>query len=160
MRKFTWNQFIKIWSGQFGITPEEASKILEKNWLDKNYTSYGGNIWKDSKNREYFKSYIQHVYSYMKDYNIKWEAALLELFKDQDERTGALMVDMNLPRLERKTPRTFAKLIGQWRTEFIEKGWIGEGNLWDKPMIKRAKLLEKKLSRIGLLKKTKKKNKK
>ena len=159
MSKLTWKQFLAIWSDQFGITPEEASNILEKNWLDKNYTAYSGNIWKDPDNKKAFKNYVQYVYSYMRDYDIKWEAALLELFADKDKTSLQTLTYMNVPHHTWK-PRTFAKLIGQWRIEFIEKGWIGEDFMWDKPMIKRAKLVEKKLSKSGLLKKKKKKNKK
>ena len=159
MGKLTWKQFLAIWSDQFGITPEEASNILEKNFLGKDYTSYGGNIWKDPSNKKAFKNYIQYVYSYMRDYDIKWEAALLKLYEEEDDRTLDVLFEMQVVHSTWK-PRTFAKLIGQWRIEFIEKGWIDEDFVWGKPMIKRAKLVEKKLSKSGLLKKKKKKNKK
>ena len=49
MGKLNWNLFVNIWRN-FGIEPEEASEILVKNWLDKNYTTFKGNIWKDKRN--------------------------------------------------------------------------------------------------------------
>ena len=32
MGKLTWEQFISIWDGQFGITPTETSALLEKHF--------------------------------------------------------------------------------------------------------------------------------
>ena len=49
MGKQTWKHFVALWS-RFGIKPEEATEILVKNWLDKNYTSLNGNLWQDKRN--------------------------------------------------------------------------------------------------------------
>ena len=147
MGKLTWEQFISIWDGQFGITPTETSALLEKHWLDKNYTTTFGNM---------FKKYIKYVYAYMEDNNLFWRSALLELFEEKDGFTIDVLIFMNVPHASWK-PVTFAKYIGQWRSDFIVKGWLPKDENEYKPMIKNIKSAEKKLKKSGLLLKKKKK---
>jgi hypothetical protein len=49
-------------------------------------------------------------------------------------------------------PVNFAKLVGQWRQEFVDRGWLDK---FDKPEII-IKRIEKTLKRAKLLKKKKK----
>jgi len=156
MGKLTWKQFISIWDGQFGITPTETSALLEKHWLDKNYTTTFGNMFKDKQNVFMFKKYIKYVYEYMADNNIGWRSALLKLFEEQDLKTIQCLIFMNVPHSSWK-PVTFAKYIGQWRSDFIVKGWLPKDENEYKPMIKNIKSAEKKLKKSGLLLKKKKK---
>ena len=69
MGKQTWKHFVALLS-RFGIKPEEATEILVKNWLDKNYTSLNGNLWKDKRNRVYFIKLVHYIYAYMKKKNM------------------------------------------------------------------------------------------
>ena len=156
MGKLTWKQFISIWDGQFGITPTETSALLEKHWLDKNYTTTFGNMFKDKQNVFMFKKYIKYVYEYMADNNIGWRSALLKLFEEKDGFTIDVLIFMNVPHASWK-PVTFAKYIGQWRSDFIVKGWLPKDENEYKPMIKNIKSAEKKLKKSGLLLKKKKK---
>jgi len=153
MGKLTWEQFISIWDGQFGITPTETSALLEKHWLDKNYTTTFGNMFKNKENVFMFKKYIKYVYAYMEDNNLFWRSALLKLFEDKDSFTIDVLIFMNVPHASWK-PVTFAKYIGQWRSDFIVKGWLPKDENEYKPMIK-SEL--KKLKKSGLLLKKKKK---
>lgn len=41
-----WEQFGMFW-GARGLGPEEASNILAENWLEKGWTNYSHNIFKD-----------------------------------------------------------------------------------------------------------------
>ena len=156
MGKLTWEQFIAIWDGQFGITPTETSALLEKHWLDKNYTTTFGNMFKNKENVFMFKKYIKYVYAYMEDNNLFWRSALLELFEEKDGFTIDVLIFMNVPHASWK-PVTFAKYIGQWRSDFIVKGWLPKDENEYKPMIKNIKSAEKKLKKSGLLLKKKKK---
>ena len=153
MGKLTWEQFISIWDGQFGITPTETSALLEKHWLDKNYTTTFGNMFKNKENVFMFKKYIKYVYAYMEDNNLFWRSALLKLFEDKDSFTIDVLIFMNVPHASWK-PVTFAKYIGQWRSDFIVKGWLPKDENEYKPMIK-SEL--KRLKKSGLLLKKKKK---
>ena len=153
MGKLTWKQFISIWDGQFGITPTETSALLEKHWLDKNYTTTFGNMFKNKENVFMFKKYIKYVYAYMEDNNLFWRSALLKLFEEKDIFTIDVLIFMNVPHASWK-PVTFAKYIGQWRSDFIVKGWLPKDENEYKPMIK-SEL--KKLKKSGLLLKKKKK---
>ena len=54
-QKQTWKHFVALWS-RFGIEPQEASEILVKNWLEKNYTVPYGNIFRDKENRKDFNT--------------------------------------------------------------------------------------------------------
>ena len=153
MGKLTWEQFIAIWDGQFGITPTETSALLEKHWLDKNYTTTFGNMFKNKENVFMFKKYIKYVYAYMEDNNLFWRSALLKLFEEKDIFTIDVLIFMNVPHASWK-PVTFAKYIGQWRSDFIVKGWLPKDENEYKPMIK-SEL--KKLKKSGLLLKKKKK---
>ena len=152
----SWKHFAALWS-RFGIKPEEASKILVKNWLEKNYTISYGNIWKDTQNRKDFLKYVDYVYGYMGSNNIRWRAACLELCKTQDANTKNILILLKVPGAVLQdaikiTPVNFAKLVGQWRQEFIDRGWLDE---FDKPQII-IKRIEKTLRRAKLLKKKKK----
>lgn len=156
MRKQSWRHFAALWS-KFGIEPEEATEILTKNWLEKNYTIAYGNIWKDKQNRKDFLEYVDYVYNYMRHHKIRWRAALLELCKSHDVRTNRLLTDLKVPGAVKQnvlsiTPVNFAKLVGQWRQEFIDRGWLDK---FDKPEII-IKRIEKTLKRAKLLKKKKK----
>ena len=153
----SWKHFAALWS-RFGIKPEEASKILVKNWLEKNYTIAYGNIWRDRQNRIDFLEYVDYVYGYMRSSNIRWRAACLELCKSHDARTNRLLTNLKVPGATKinaitMKPVNFAKLVGQWRQEFVDRGWLDK---FDKPEII-IKRIEKTLKRAKLLKKKKKK---
>ena len=155
MGKQSWKHFVALWS-RFGIKPEEATKILEKNWLEKNYTIAYGNIWKDKQNRKDFIEWVEYVYTYMRQNEIRWRSACLELCKIQDVQTKKMLVLLKVPGSVvhgsiNITPVNFAKLVGQWRQEFIDRGWLDE---FDKPQII-IKRIEKTLRRAKLLKKKK-----
>jgi hypothetical protein len=153
---FTWLHLKKIWGDQFGITPTEVSALLEKHWLDKGYTVTFGNMFKDKNNVAMFKKYIKYVYEYMGDNEIHWRAALLELFTNKDSFTIDVLIYMNVPHASWKAV-TFAKYIGQWRSDFIVKGWLPKDEYSNKPMIKKVKSLTRSLKSKGLLVKKKKK---
>ena len=127
-QKQTWKHFVALWS-RFGIEPQEASEILVKNWLYKNYDTSYGNIWKDKENRKYFINLVNYIYKHMKYKNLKWRAACLDLAK--------------------KKPETIAKLLGQFRQEFFDRGWLDSS---ERPEIQS----EKSLRRLKLLKKKRK----
>ena len=76
-QKQSWKNFVALWS-KFGIEPQEASEILVKNWLYKNYDTSYGNIWKDKENRKYFINLVNYIYTHMKYKNLKWRAACLD----------------------------------------------------------------------------------
>ena len=152
----SWKHFAALWS-RFGIKPEEASKILVKNWLEKNYTIAYGNIWKDTQNRKDFLKYIDYVHGYMRSSNIRWRAACLELCKTQDASTKNILILLKVPGAVLQdeiiiSPVNFAKLVGQWRQEFIDRGWLDEGV---KPEIVIPRI-EKTLRRAKLLKRKRK----
>jgi hypothetical protein len=156
MSKLTWEHLKTIWGDQFGITPAEVSSLLEKHWLAKDYTTTFGNMFKDKKNVFMFKKYIKYVYGYMEDNNIHWRSALLKLFEDKDKFTIDVLIFMNVPHASWKSV-TFAKYVGQWRSDFITKGWLPKDENEFKPMVKTIKSAEKKLKKSGLLLKKKKK---
>ena len=155
-KNLTWNRFIKIWRDQFNISPEEANLLLKKHWLNENYTTTFGNMWKDRENRHFFKEIVTYVYECMEENNIHWRAALLKLFKEQDTYIINRLIFMNVP-FEIWKPVTFAKYIGLWRSEFIVQGWLPQDEYFNQPMVKNIKLAEKKLKKSGLLSKKKKK---
>ncbi len=70
----TWKLFVNIWS-RFGIEPEEASEILVKNWLDKNYTTLNGNIWKDKRNMKLFLKTCSLYLCISETKKLRWRAA-------------------------------------------------------------------------------------
>jgi len=151
-----WVRFVDMWK-RFGLTSKEASEVLDKNWLEKNYTIAYGNIWKDKENRKDFIEWVDYVYEYMRYSEIRWRSACLELCETQDVQTKKMLVLLKVPGSVvhgsiNITPVTFAKLVGQWRQEFIDRGWLDE---FDKPQII-IKRIEKTLRRAKLLKKKKK----
>jgi|TARA_R100001163_G_C5064870_1_gene202610 hypothetical protein len=154
MGKQTWKHFVALWS-RFGIKPEEATEILVKNWLDKNYTTLNGNLWKDKRNRVYFIKLVHYIYAYMKKKNIRWRAACLKLANNGDPGLAdALTLMKVIPATETVSMSavTCAKLLGQWRQEFFDNGWL---NYDERPEIK-IKRVEKSLRRAKLVKKKKK----
>ena len=163
-KDLSWQWLKLIWGDQYGITPTEVSALLEKHWLKENWTVYQGHMWKNPQNVEQFKKYVQYVYSYMTKNKIHWREALLKLFKDNDLKTAALLLELNISTVkdfqeDSKSPYskwkavTFAKYIGQWRNDFLMAGWLHDV----KPMIKEVKSLKKDLKLKGLLTKKKKK---
>ena len=156
MAKQTWDHFVKLWKN-FGIEPEEATEILVKNWLDKNYTSLNGNLWKDKRNRKYFLNLVNYIYDYQKKKKLLWRAACLKLINDGDPfLANALTLMKVIPPTETvsMSPATCAKLLGQWRQEFFDKGWL---NYDTRPEIIRSR---KALERKGIIPKAKKKKRK
>ena len=159
----TWTSFVKFWKAR-GLTPERASKVLSANLLDKNYTptatlSGYGFIWDDKTNRKIFKSMVDYIYYHMRKNKMKWNAALIDLWKKEDEELIKGLDNMLVPGLFKKdgtlawTPKTFAKHIGQWRQLFFDRGWL---NYDERPEIK-IKRIEKTLLKAKVLKKKKKK---
>lgn len=84
---------VKSWHGC-----QKATKILVKNWLEKNYTIAYGNIWKDTQNRENFLKYVDYVHGYVRHNNIRWRSACLKLCKDNDRKTGDMLLDLKVLR--------------------------------------------------------------
>ena len=152
----SWAQLEAIWGDQFGITPSDVSSLLEKHWLDKNYTATYGNMFKDKNNIFMFKKYINYVYKYMAANDIYWRAALLKLFNDKDDNTINTLIYMNVPHASWKAV-TFAKNIGIWRSDLMAKGYLPKDENFNKPIITKAKSLQKDLKLKGLLTKKKKK---
>ncbi|HCI71688.1 MAG TPA: hypothetical protein DHV30_14300 [Balneola sp.] len=152
--KQTWQHFVALWSS-FGLQPGEASEILVKNWLDKNYSTVYGNLWKDRRNRVYFKNLVNYIYRYQKKKNLMWRAACLELIDDGNLFLADSLVLMKIipPTKTVSMGRaTVAKLLGQWRQEFFDHGWLDQH---DRPEIK-IRRIEKTLRRAKLVKKKKK----
>ena len=115
---------------QRGIKAAEAFEILSKHILEnkENYTYNKFYIFGDKQNRKIFIS-MDYVYWYMEEKNIKWEAALKELCKNQDEQMIIGLREMLVPGSVKQSqiawsPATFAKRMKQWRTYFFEKGWL------------------------------------
>jgi hypothetical protein len=150
MGKLNWNLFVNIWRN-FGIEPEEASEILVKNWLDKNYTTFKGNIWKDKRNIKLFKDLVKFIYAYQKHKKLRWIAAIHKLVKTNNVTVRNYLIFLKLQGDSSKielSPVTCSKLLGQFRQEFIDNGWLDS---FDKPEIR----IEKTLRRAKLLKKKK-----
>lgn len=161
-KDLSWAWLKKIWGDQYKVTPKDIHGLLMKHWLKENYSVTFGHMWKDPENIKEFKKYVQYVYAYMEENKIQWRAALIKLFNKNDEYTGSLLLFLNISTVEDvKTPFkewkavTFAKYIGQWRSDFMVKGWLPKDDV--KPMIKKVKSLDKKLKKSGLLSKKKKK---
>ena len=165
-KDLSWQWLKLIWGDQYGITPSEVSSLLEKHWLKENWTVYQGHMWKNPQNVEQFKKYVEYVYSYMTKNKIHWREALLKLFKDNDLKTAALLLELNISTAQdfdvnSKSPYskwkavTFAKYIGQWRNDFMMAGHLPKDDV--KPMIKEVKSLKRDLKLKGLLTKKKKK---
>ena len=81
------------------------------------------------KNRKIFISMVDYVYWYMEKKNIKWEAALKELCKKQDQEMIIGLREMVVPGAVVKSqiawsPNTFAKRMKQWRSYFFETLYI------------------------------------
>ena len=149
MGKQSWKHFVELWS-KFGIEPEEASEILVKNWLDKNYTVSYGNIFKDNGNREYFLGLVEYIYAHMKHKKLRWRAACLDLAKKGDEWLVTRLELMKaIPQKSywKLSPVTVAKLLGQWRQEFFDRGWLDSSErpeIQSEKSLRRSKLLKKK----------------
>ncbi len=146
--KQSWKNFVALWS-RFGIEPQEASEILVKNWLDKNYTSSYGNIWRDKENRTYFIKLVNYIYEYQKKKNLKWRAACLDLAEKGDLFLANSLVLMKVippTYFVKMSTNTVAKLLGQFRQEFFDRGWLDNAA---RPEI----VIEKTLRRTKLLKK-------
>ena len=158
--KLTWKQFVEFWSAR-GLKPSEAAKVIFDNWYTKNYTVSYGNIWKDPNNRKVFKSYVEYVYWYMERNNLRWKEALLQLAANQDDTTLTMLMECNVPRaftwkeirgkgMKFKwtiKPKNFAKLVGQWRQEFFDRGWLDNSErpeIQSEKSLRRSKLLKKK----------------
>ena len=158
--KLTWDYFVEFWSRR-GLTPGEAAKVIYDNWYTKNYTVSYGNMWKDPINRKIFKSYVEYVYWYMQKNKLKWEKALLKLAASHDDESLTMLIECNVPRAfeyevvkgkgmkfrwEMK-PSTFKKLVGQWRQEFFDRGWLDNSErpeIQSEKSLRRSKLLKKK----------------
>ena len=158
MGRVSWNFLIKFFE-QRGINAAEAFEILSKHILEnkENYTSNKFYIFGDKQNRKIFISMVDYVYWYMEEKNIKWEAALKELCKNQDEQMRIGLSEMLVPGSVIKneiawSPATFAKRMKQWRTYFFEKGWL---NYDMRPEIIRSR---KALESKGVIKKAKRKS--
>ena len=150
-QKQSWKNFVALWS-KFGIEPQEASEILVKNWLYKNYDTSYGNIWKDKENRKYFINLVNYIYKHMKYKNLKWRAACLDLAKKGDLVLADRLVLMKVippTYFVKKKPETIAKLLGQFRQEFFDRGWLDSS---ERPEIQS----EKSLRRLKLVKKKRK----
>jgi len=111
----------------------------------------------DKDNRKIFISMVDYVYWYMEKKNIKWEAALKELCKKQDQEMIIGLREMVVPGAVVKSqiawsPNTFAKRMKQWRSYFFEKGWLHYDM---RPEIIRSR---KALERKGVIKKAKRKS--
>ena len=148
-RKQSWKNFVELWS-KFGIEPEEASEILVKNWLDKNYDTSYGHIWKDKTNRKYFIGLVEYIYEHMKYKKLRWRAACLDLAKKGDLVLADRLVLMRVippTYFVKKKPETIAKLLGQFRQEFFDKGWLDSSErpeIQSEKSLRRSKLLKKK----------------
>ena len=88
--------------------------------------------------------------------DIYWRAALLKLFEDKDDNTINTLIYMNVPHASWKAV-TFAKNIGMWRSDLMAKGHLPKDENFNKPIITKAKSLQKDLKLKGLLTKKKKK---
>ena len=155
-KDLSWAQLKAIWGDQFGITPSEVSALLEKHWLDKDYTVTFGNMFKDKNNIKMFKIYVRYVYDYMEKQNLYWRSALIKLFDDKDRFTIDVLIYMNVPHASWKAV-TFAKYIGQWRSDFMTRGWLPKDENFNKPIINKVKSLNLKAKSKGLIVKKKKK---
>ena len=150
-QKQSWKNFVALWS-KFGIEPQEASEILVKNWLEKNYTVPYGNIFRDKENRKDFIGLVEYIYEHMKYKKLRWRAACLDLAEKRDRWLGNRLVVMKvIPQKSfgKISPVTIAKLLGQFRQEFFDRGWLDSS---ERPEIQS----EKSLRRMKLLKKKRK----
>ena len=154
----SWKYLIKFFERR-GIDAAEAFKILAKHTLEnkENYTSNKFYMFGDKDNRKIFISMVDYVYWYMEKKNIKWEAALKELCKKQDQEMIIGLREMVVPGAVVKSqiawsPNTFAKRMKQWRSYFFEKGWLHYDM---RPEIIRSR---KALERKGVIKKAKRKS--
>ena len=158
MGRISWNFLIKFFE-QRGIKAAEAFDILSKHILEnkENYTSNKFYMFGDKDNRKIFISMVDYVYWYMEKKNIKWEAALKELCKKQDQEMIIGLREMVVPGAVVKSqiawsPNTFAKRMKQWRSYFFEKGWLHYDMRPE--IIRSRKALESK----GVIKKAKRKS--
>ena len=95
----------------------------------------------------------------MRKNKLRWKEALLQLAAKQDDETLTMLIECNVPRafiwkeIRGKgmiftwtiKPKNFAKLVGQWRQEFFDRGWLDSS---ERPEIQS----EKSLRRLKLLK--------
>ena len=148
-QKQTWKHFVALWS-KFGITPQEASEILVKNWIDENYYTSYGNIWKEKENREQFIGLVEYIYEHMKYKKLRWRAACLDLAKKGDLVLADKLTLMKIippTYFVKKSPETVAKILGQFRQEFFDRGWLDSSErpeIQSEKSLRRSKLLKKK----------------
>ena len=83
MGKLTWAALGRIWKGQYSVTPEEASKILSKEILDKNWKGTQKThrtMWSDNENVAAFCVFISKLDSAAKKKKIKSGVLLKEWY--------------------------------------------------------------------------------
>tara|TARA_Y100000031_G_C8111615_1_gene333765 strand:+ start:500 stop:823 length:324 start_codon:yes stop_codon:yes gene_type:complete len=79
----TWAALGRIWEGQYSVTPEEASKILSKEILDKNWKGTQkthGTMWSDNENVAAFCVFISKLDSAAEKKKIKSGVLLKEWY--------------------------------------------------------------------------------
>ena len=155
MGKVTWKFLTEFFKAR-GLKPDEAFKMLKENFLDRNYSDYNGYIWRDPENRKIFKKLVEYVYWYMEYSQTRWNAALIDLVKKQDETIRFYLEMMLVPGSVKNgkiawSPGTFAKRVKQWRQYFFDQGWLDYALRPE--IIKSRKALERK----GVIKRATKK---
>jgi hypothetical protein len=155
-----WFQLANFWWAR-GMTPEDVHKILEENWLEKGWTNYNHNMFKDPVMRYEFICFLGYANEYMVKRNItSFKKACVELAKKNDRFTAMTLdlllvpnaVDVNRNKIL-MAPNTFAKLAVQWRVHLEERGYLNKEDRIEDQLIE----LEKDLKSQKLLKKKKKK---
>ena len=143
-----WESFIRFWDS-WGLQPKKAFKILGKYYLDhkENYTYKDMNVFDNLNNRKFFVSLVGYIYWYMKENNIRWEAALKQLCTNNDQFVVITLEDMLIPGATLNgniswQPATFAKRVKQWRQYFFDQGWLHKDMRPE--IIKARKALERK----------------
>lgn len=152
-----WESFIRFWDS-WGLKPKKAFKILGKYYLDhkENFIVNDMNVFDRMDNRKIFVSMIGYIYWYMETNKIRWNAALEELCKNNDEQMFIGLRDMLVPGAVMNgyiswSPGTFKKRMKQWRQYFFDQGWLHKDMRPE--IIESRKALEKK----GIIEKRKNK---
>ena len=123
MGKLTWTGLGRIWEGQYLVTPEEASEILAREILDKNWKGTQkthGKMWSDNENVAAFCVFISKLDNAAKKRKIKSGVLLKEWHDKGHKELAYFTITCSLRKY--KSFKNLANDIGMWRKLPFVKG--------------------------------------
>ena len=123
MGKLTWTGLGRIWEGQYLVTPKEASEILAREILDKNWKGTQkthGRMWSDSEIVQSFCVFLYKLDSAAKKKKIKSGVLLKEWHDKGHKELDYFTQTCSLRKY--KSFKNLANDIGMWRKLPFVKG--------------------------------------